>query len=112
MPNSPKSKMRRARNRPEIAGVTELSGRAVEVSSTVRRDAIRSFSRRRNIWKVGLDIGITEETALAWGVFAPVARLSPGDLAGNHVGVDAGAAIGVGVRRNALVGGSNNSIAL
>jgi Protein of unknown function (DUF992) len=64
------------------------------------------------IRKVGLDIGITEETALAWSVFAPVARLGPGDLAGGYAGADASASIGLGVGGNVLVGGSNNSIAL
>jgi Protein of unknown function (DUF992) len=64
------------------------------------------------IQKVGLDIGITEKTALAWNVFAPVARLAPGDLAGNYAGADASAAIGVGAGGNVLVGGSNRSIAL
>jgi hypothetical protein len=64
------------------------------------------------IQKVGLDIGITEETALAWNVFAPVARLGPGDLAGRYAGVDASASVGLGIGGNALVGGSNKSIAL
>jgi hypothetical protein len=64
------------------------------------------------IRKVGLDLGITQETALAWGVFAPVARLGPGDLSGDYAGAQSSAAVGVGVGGNALVGGSNNSIAL
>ena len=64
------------------------------------------------IRKVGLDIGITKETALAWNVFAPVARLGPGDFAGTYAGADASAAIGLGAGGNVLVGGSNNSIAL
>jgi hypothetical protein len=64
------------------------------------------------IRKVGLDLGITQETALAWGVFAPVARLGPGDLAGNYAGAQGSAAIGVGACGNVLIGGSNNSIAL
>ena len=64
------------------------------------------------IRKVGLDIGITQESALAWGVFAPVARLGPGDLAGNYAGAQGSATLGVGVGGNVLVGGSNNSIAL
>src|SRR5712691_7130614 len=38
------------------------------------------------IRKVGLDLGITQESALAWGVYAPVARLGPGDLSGNYAG--------------------------
>jgi hypothetical protein len=64
------------------------------------------------IRKVGLDLGITEETALAWAVFAPSARLGPGDLSGNYVGAQGSAAIGVGAGGNALIGGSDNSIAL
>jgi hypothetical protein len=64
------------------------------------------------IQKVGLDIGITEETALAWNVFAPVARLGPGDLAGRYAGADASASVGIGLGGNVLIGGSNKSIAL
>ena len=62
--------------------------------------------------KVGLDLGITQESVLAWGVFAPVNRLGPGDLAGDYVGAQGSATLGVGVGGNVLVGGSNNSIAL
>jgi hypothetical protein len=62
--------------------------------------------------KVGLDLGITQESALAWGVYAPVARLGPGDLSGEYVGVQGSASIGVGAGGNVLVGGSANSIAL
>jgi hypothetical protein len=64
------------------------------------------------IRKVGLDLGITQESALAWGVFAPVNRLGPGDLSGNYVGAQGSATLGVGVGGNVLVGGSGNSIAL
>jgi hypothetical protein len=64
------------------------------------------------IQKVGLDLGITQETALAWGVFAPTAQLGPGDLAGNYAGAQGSASLGVGAGGNVLVGGSNNSIAL
>jgi Protein of unknown function (DUF992) len=64
------------------------------------------------IRKVGVDLGITAETALAWAVFAPVARLGPGDLSGEYAGAQGSAAIGVGAGGNVLVGGSQNSIAL
>ena len=62
--------------------------------------------------KFGIDIGITQESSLAWGVWAPVARLGPGDLSGNYAGAQGSAAVGVGVGGNVLIGGSNNSIAL
>ncbi len=62
--------------------------------------------------KVGIDLGFTAESALAWVVFAPTAQLGPGDLSGNYAGAQSSASVGVGVGANALVGGSNNSIAL
>lgn len=64
------------------------------------------------IRKVGLDIGITQETGLAWAVFAPVERLGPGALSGNYAGAQGSAAVGVGVGANVLVGGSDNVISL
>src|ERR1700754_4962379 len=38
------------------------------------------------IHKVDVDLGITEESALAWAVYAPTERLGPGDLSGNYAG--------------------------
>ncbi len=64
------------------------------------------------IRKVGLDLGITEETALSWAVFAPVNYSGPGDISGNYAGAQSSASLGVGVGANVLVGGSQNSIAL
>ncbi len=64
------------------------------------------------ITKIGVDIGITTETALSWAVFAPTARLGMGDLSGNYAGVDASAAVGVGLGGNVMIGGSANSFAL
>ncbi|MES2752357.1 MAG: DUF992 domain-containing protein [Pseudomonadota bacterium] len=64
------------------------------------------------ITKIGIDLGITTETALSWAVFAPTVQLGPGDLSGNFAGVDASAAIGVGLGGNVMIGGSQNSFAL
>jgi hypothetical protein len=64
------------------------------------------------IRKIGLDIGITQETGLAWAVFAPVERMGPGALAGNYAGAQGSASVGVGVGANVLVGGSDNVISL
>ena len=64
------------------------------------------------IRKVGLDIGITQESALFWAVYAPVARLGAGELFGDYVGAQGSASIGVGLGGNVLVGGSAHSIAL
>jgi hypothetical protein len=64
------------------------------------------------IRKVGVDLGITESTALSWAVFAPVERAGMGDLSGNYAGAQGSASFGVGLGANVLVGGSANSIAL
>lgn len=64
------------------------------------------------ITKIELDLGITTETVLSWGVFAPTVQLGMGDLSGNYAGVNASAAVGVGLGANALIGGSANSFAL
>ncbi len=64
------------------------------------------------IRRVGLDIGINQTTVVAWAVLAPTQQIGPGDLRGNYAGVSANAAIGVGIGANALLGGSNNTIAL
>jgi len=62
--------------------------------------------------RIGVDVGVTHNSALEWAVFAPTNQVSPGDLAGNYAGVTAGAAFGIGANANALIGGSNNSFAL
>jgi hypothetical protein len=49
---------------------------------------------------------------MIWTVLAPTRNVSPSDLRGSYAGVSAGAAIGVGLGANALVGGSNSTIAL
>ena len=61
--------------------------------------------------RAGLDIGINQQIALTWGVFAPT-RLRRGELAGTYAGGAASATVGVGVGANALWGGSNNVVSL
>jgi Protein of unknown function (DUF992) len=64
------------------------------------------------IHRIGVDLGVTQNVSLGWAVFAPTGVIHPGDLAGNYGGVQGNASVGVGLGANALVGGSNNSIAL
>ena len=65
-----------------------------------------------NITKFGADIGYTSGGILVWTVVAPVAMMHPGALAGAYAGGTASATVGVGLGANALVGGSNNTVAL
>ena len=94
------------------ASVGFVVGSVTNLGCVLRADGMPEDRYIATIRKVGLDLGITQELALAWGVFAPVARLGPGDLSGNYVGAQGSATLGVGVGGNVLVGGSANSIAL
>ena len=62
--------------------------------------------------RIGLDLGITEQTRFSWAVNAPTNRLGHGELAGNYGGVGANASVGVGGGGNFLVGGPQNAYAL
>ncbi len=64
------------------------------------------------IHRLGVDLGITQQTRLSWAVNAPTNRLGRGDLSGNYGGVGANASVGIGGGGNFLVGGPQNSYAL
>jgi hypothetical protein len=61
--------------------------------------------------KVGLDVGFTTGSAIVWTVLAGTNRYV-GMLSGTYAGAQAEATAGVGVGANALIGGSNRSVAL
>jgi hypothetical protein len=94
------------------ASIGFIIGSVTNLGCVLRVDGVPDDRYVATIRKVGVDLGITQETALAWGVYAPVARLGPGDLSGDYVGAQGSASIGVGGGGNVLVGGSANSIAL
>jgi hypothetical protein len=94
------------------ASVGFIVGSVTNLGCVLRTQGMPEDRYIATIRKVGLDLGITQESALAWGVYAPVARLGPGDLSGNYAGAQGSASVGIGVGGNVLVGGSANSIAL
>jgi hypothetical protein len=94
------------------ASVGFIVGSVTNLGCVLRAEGMPEDRYIATIRKVGLDLGITQESALAWGVYAPVARLGPGDLSGNYAGAQGSATLGVGIGGNVLVGGSANSIAL
>jgi hypothetical protein len=57
-------------------------------------------------------VGITAKSVVVWGVFAPSDSIAPGALSGTYGGVSGDVALGLGVGGNALIGGSQRSIAL
>lgn len=63
--------------------------------------------------RLGLDIGKTDEAEITWLVVAAsLSDYKPGFLSGNYVGAAGSASFAVGLGANALIGGSNKSIAL
>ena len=65
-----------------------------------------------HIGKFGLDIGATDRGVLAWGVFAPTARLPRHALAGGYSGFGANATVGVGLGAASMMGGMGHEISL
>ncbi len=89
----------------------------VVTSVTQLNCVFRSEGRRpepyiATVSRFGIDLGITEQTGLAWAVHAPTVRIGRGDLSGNYGGVGGNASIGLGGGGNLLIGGSANSYAL
>ena len=63
--------------------------------------------------KLGLDIGVSGESYMTWVVFTPIGNeIGAHALQGKYAGISAGASVGLGVGANALIGGSNEKIAL
>jgi hypothetical protein len=62
------------------ASVGFIVGSVTNLGCVLRAEGMPEDRYIATIRKVGLDLGITQESALAWGVFAPVARLGPGAL--------------------------------
>jgi hypothetical protein len=63
------------------------------------------------ISKLGVDIGVTTGGVMVWLVWSPTNR-PVGGLTGNYVGASAEASVVAGLGANALIGGSNRSVAL
>jgi hypothetical protein len=106
---------------PVRAGILQCEGGQnvgfVVGSSTSLQCVFQSDGRRpepyiATLRRLGLDIGITDQTKLTWAVSAPNTRVRYGDLAGNYGGVGANASVGIGGGGNFLVGGPANAYAL
>jgi hypothetical protein len=106
---------------PVRAGILQCQGGqnvGFVVGSVANLECVfRSEGRRpepyiARVQRIGLDLGITEQTQLQWAVNAPTSRLGRGELAGSYGGVGANASIGVGGGGNFLVGGPANAYAL
>ena len=87
-------------------------GSVASFECVFRSDGRRPEPYIATVRRIGLDIGVTEQTQLSWAVNAPNSRLGRGELAGTYGGVGANASVGVGFGGNFLVGGPENPYAL
>ena len=87
-------------------------GSATSLECVFQSEGRRPEPYVATVRRYGVDLGITDQTRLAWAVNAPTGRVGYGDLAGNYGGVGANASVGVGFGGNFLVGGPANSYAL
>lgn len=62
--------------------------------------------------KVGVDVGTTGPSVMAWAVIAHSSDLGPGDLAGKYRGASASVSALIGGGANVLVGGSDITVSL
>jgi len=95
----------------EASGWGFVFGSSHDVRCTFS-DGDRTEHYEGSISKFGVDIGYQQSGVLLWEVFAPGDHPAPGALDGHYGGLTAGAAVGVGVDANALIGGSDRSISL
>jgi hypothetical protein len=93
------------------AGIGLIVGSQRNVSCNFQSNAGPPEAYVGTMTIVGLDIGFTTGSAMIWGVSTSTTRYV-GMLSGTYVGATAQATAVAGVGANALVGGSNHSIAL
>jgi hypothetical protein len=89
-----------------------IVGSVTELNCEFRASGGGGAPYHATIRRAGLDIGLDQRVAVAWAVFAPSRGFRRGDLSGTYVGASASATVGVGIGANALIGGSNNTVAL
>jgi hypothetical protein len=92
-------------------GIGLIIGSSKDMQCTFKRANGRRETYVGSVSKLGIDIGVTNESYIAWAVFAP-GEVKRGALEGGYGGVSAEATAGVGLGANVLVGGFEDSITL
>jgi hypothetical protein len=93
------------------AGAGWIIGSSKDVECTFKGTKGRREYYSGTIGKLGVDLGVTTDTRVAWLVFAP-GKLKSGSLKGSYTGASAEATVGIGLGANALIGGFKKSINL
>ncbi|MFC3692917.1 DUF992 domain-containing protein [Chenggangzhangella methanolivorans] len=81
-----------------------------EYRPNVGRNAVDLYMGHMN--KIGVDVGKTGLSVLAWAVVAHSKDLGPGDLAGKYRGASASVSALIGGGANVLIGGSDITVSL
>jgi hypothetical protein len=92
-------------------GVGFIIGSSKDVECVLKGTGGRREHYSGTIGKLGIDIGITRDTVIAWAVFAP-GKVNAGALKGSYTGASAEATLIAGLGANVLVGGFRKSINL
>ncbi|MGO4439777.1 DUF992 domain-containing protein [Rhizobium sp. RAF56] len=94
-------------------GVGMVLGSSKAVDCQFARQTGKIEHYQGSIGKLGLDIGVTQKSYMRWLVYnLNATKAGEGALAGNYVGVSAGASVVVGLGANALVGGTSRNFGL
>lgn len=92
-------------------GIGYVIGSSKDVTCTYKSVNGRKEHYRGSIGKLGVDLGVTKDTVIAWAVFAP-GKVAAGALAGTYLGATAEATVIGGLGANVLVGGFRKTINL
>jgi Protein of unknown function (DUF992) len=93
------------------AGAGWLIGSSKDVDCVFNGTNGRRENYTGSIGKLGVDLGVTNDTRVAWLVFAP-GKMKAGSLKGSYTGASAEATVGIGVGANVMIGGFRKSINL
>jgi len=93
------------------AGIGMVVGSQRNINCTFQPDNGPPEAYTGTMTIIGVDVGFTSGSQMVWGVLAGTTRYA-GMLTGTYVGATAQATAIAGVGANALVGGSNHSVAL
>jgi hypothetical protein len=94
-------------------GVGLIIGSSKDLTCEFERKGHKTEVYEGTIKKLGIDIGFTTTTKIAWLVFAAAdTSVKKHALAGTYVGASTEATLGVGLGGNWLIGGSRKAFAL
>ncbi len=95
---------------PQPQGYIVVSARTYACTFSPTEGGVQHY--QATIYRFGAQVGVSSNVTLAWAVFSLTSHVGPGALAGGYAGASAGAAVVIGARANALVGGWPNAFAL